>query len=125
MGDTHAFDNWIHEADLARAIVLAAEQQPPNQILNITDDSPASAAEFAAYVAGGLGVSAPARMSGPAFAVNRMTSEMQRRLMDTSMRVKNDKAKQVLGWTPRHTGFRPGIDQALMVWRADMATSQP
>ena len=124
MGDAHAYHNWIHEADLAQAIVLAAEQQPADQILNITDDSPASAAAFAACVADGLGVAAPSRMSAPAFALNRMTSEMQRRLMDTSLRVKNDKAKQVLGWTPRHAGFRPGIDQALMVWRTDVVTTQ-
>jgi len=32
--------------------------------------------------------------------------------------VRNDKAKQGLGWQPRYPDFRAGIDQTLLLWRA-------
>jgi len=121
LGDPHSYHNWIHEADLARAIVLAAVQGPAGQVFNIVDDHPASPAEFAGYVATSLGMSAPAPLSAPAFALSRLSSETQRALLDSSTRVKNDKAKQALGWAPRYSSFRPGIDQTLTVWRAEGA----
>lgn len=118
-GDNHAYHNWVHEADLAKAAVLATELQPAGQVFNIVDDSPASATDFAAYVASSLGMPAPAPLNPPAFALDRMTSDLQRDLLGTSVRVKNGKAKEQLGWSPRYASFHPGIDQALMIWRSE------
>jgi nucleoside-diphosphate-sugar epimerase len=122
-GDPHAFQNWIHEADLAKAIVLAAEQQPAGQVFNIVDDTPTHAADFAGYVATSLGMPAPAPLSVPQFALERMTNPVQRELLNVSVRAKNGKAKEQLGWTPRYASFRPGVDQALMIWRAESVVS--
>jgi nucleoside-diphosphate-sugar epimerase len=122
LGNAHSHHNWIHEVDLARAIVMAAEQQPAGQVFNIVDDNPASPTEFAGFVASSLGMPKPAPLSVPTFALGRMTSEAQRILLDSSARAKNDKAKETLGWSPRYPGFQTGIEQALMIWRAEEAT---
>jgi nucleoside-diphosphate-sugar epimerase len=117
LGNGHNVQSWVHVGDLARAAVLAAEQQPAGQIFNVADDQPATPAELANQLAAGLGVSAPSALSG--FALRMMTSELQRELVDLSLRVKNDKAKSVLGWSPRCPDYPSGIEQVLLAWRAE------
>jgi nucleoside-diphosphate-sugar epimerase len=119
LGNSHAYHNWIHEADLAKAAVLAAEQQPAGQVFNVTDDSPAAAGDFVTYLATSMGLTAPAPLNPPSFALERMTSAQQRDTLNTSLRVKNGKIKEQLSWSPRYANFRSGIDQTLMMWRAE------
>jgi nucleoside-diphosphate-sugar epimerase len=119
LGDNHAYRNWVHEFDLAKAAVLAAEQQPAGQIFNVTDDTPTHVNDFVKYLATSMGLPVPAPLNPPAFALDRMTSAQQRDSMNTSLRVKNGKAKEQLGWSPRHASFRSGIDQTLMMLRAE------
>ncbi|MEO8612541.1 MAG: NAD-dependent epimerase/dehydratase family protein [Chloroflexota bacterium] len=119
LGDNHTYRNWVHESDLAKAAVLAAEQQPTGQIFNVTDDSPSHAADFITYLATSMGLTTPAPLNPPAFALDRMTSAQQRDSMNTSLRVKTGKAKEQLGWSPRYANFRSGIDQTLMMLRAE------
>ncbi len=119
LGDSHAATNWIHAADLARAAVLAAEQQPAGQTFNIVDDQPASAAAFVGHLSAALGMGEPSAMQVPEFALNIVTSAAQRNLLNTSVRAKNDKAKQVLGWTPKYPTHTAGLEQTLLVWRAE------
>jgi nucleoside-diphosphate-sugar epimerase len=118
LGDSHSVHNWIHEADLAHAAVLAAEKQPAGEIINLVDDEPASASAFVSYLATGQGMNAPTPSNPPMFILQRMTSELQRSLLDSSVRLKNDKAKQVLGWQPRYPNYRVGLEQTLLQWRA-------
>lgn len=116
-GDPHSVFNWIHVADLAQAAVLAAEKQPAGEIINIVDDQPASAAEFAAQLATSVGAEL-SRRKMPGFMLERTTSPMQRALLTVSARLKNDKAKQLLGWNPRYPNYRVGLEQTLLEWRA-------
>lgn len=118
LGDSHSVHNWIYEADLAQAAVLAAEKQPAGEIINVVDDEPVSALAFANYLATGLGMSALEASSQPAFVLQRSTSPIQRLLLDASARLKNDKAKQVLGWQPRYPNYRAGLEQTMLQWRA-------
>jgi nucleoside-diphosphate-sugar epimerase len=117
LGNGHNIQSWVHAGDLARAAVLAAEQQPNGQIFNVADDRPATPAELAKELAAGLGVSAPAAVSG--FALRVTTSDAQREQVDLSLRVKNDKAKSALGWSPRYPDYLSGIEQVLLAWRAE------
>jgi nucleoside-diphosphate-sugar epimerase len=119
MGDSHAYRNWVHEADLAKAIALVAENNIAGEVFNIADDKPGLAAEFVSYVATSLGLPVPSASNPPAFALSRLTSDVQREALNTSVRIKNDKAKQVLGWTPRYASYQAGIDQVLMIWRSE------
>lgn len=118
LGDSHSVHNWVHEADLAQAAVLAAEVQPAGQIINVVDDEPVSAATFAGYLGAGLGMSDVTSDSSPLFMLKRTTSDMQRALLDASVRLKNDKAKQTLGWSPRYPNYKGGLEQTMLVWRA-------
>ncbi len=116
-GDSHSVFNWIHAADLAQAALLAAEKQAAGEIINVVDDHPASAAEFAAHLATSVGAELSTRRM-PGFMLERATSEMQRTLLTVSARLKNDKAKQLLGWKPRYPDYRAGLEQTLLEWRA-------
>jgi nucleoside-diphosphate-sugar epimerase len=119
LGDSHNILNWVYAGDLAKAAVLAAEQQPAGETFNIVDDTPTSASAFAGYLAQGLGINAPRNIATlPDFARRLMVTPTQESLLNTSLRVKNEKAKQTLGWTPRYADYRAGIDQTLMLWRA-------
>lgn len=116
--DSHNIHNWVYEADLARAAVLAAEQQPSGEIIAIVDDEPVSANTFAGYLATAQGMAAPSSSTAAAFTLQRITSPMQRLLLGMSSRLKNDKAKQVLGWSPRYANYKAGLEQTLLQWRA-------
>jgi len=120
VNDGHQYANWIYAGDLASAAIRAAQQQPNGEIFNIADDHPASPAEFVDYFAAAFGVGKAARLPSsrlPGFAA-RNVNAMQRILWDMSLRVKNDKAKAQLGWSPRYPSYREGIEQALLAWRA-------
>jgi nucleoside-diphosphate-sugar epimerase len=116
LGNGHNIQSWIHASDLARAAVLAAEQQPNGQIFNVADDRPATPAQFAKQLATGLGVFAPTNLSG--FGLRRMTTDFQREMIDLSQQVKSDKARSTLGWSPKYPDLTAGIEQTLLYWRA-------
>lgn len=118
-GDSHAAANWVHAADLASAAVLAAEQQPAGQIFNVVDDQPSSAVAFIGHLSQALGMGEAKPMNVPEFALNILTSAAQRTLLNNSVRAKNDKAKQVLGWSPKYPTHNTGLEQTLLVWRAE------
>lgn len=119
LGDSHTVLNWIHTADLAQAALLAAEKQPAGHIFNVVDNEPTSASAFAGQLASSLGLPPPISDNMPSFALRRMTSDMQRTLLATSARLKNDKAKMVLGWTPKYASIQSGVEQMLLSWRAN------
>ncbi|MBI1279076.1 MAG: NAD(P)H-binding protein [Anaerolineaceae bacterium] len=118
LGDSHSVHNWVSESDLAQAAVLAAEKQPAGEIINVVDDEPVSASVFAGYLATGLGMDAPSASASPIFILKRTTSDIQRLLLDSSVHLKNDKAKQVLGWQPRYPNYKAGLEHTMLQWRA-------
>ncbi len=118
LGDSHSVHNWVHEADLAQAAVLAAEKQPAGEIINVVDDEPVSASTFAGYLATGQGMDQPTASTAPLFVLKLSTSDVQRLLLDSSVRLKNDKAKQILGWQPRYPNYKVGLEQTMLQWRA-------
>jgi 2-alkyl-3-oxoalkanoate reductase len=117
-GDSHSSFNWIHGADLASATILAAEQQPASERFNIVDDHPASVVEFAGSVAAGIGIPAPANSNPPLFMLDRVTSAGQRAMLATSAKLKNDKAKQMLGWSLKYPSHKAGLEHMLLERRA-------
>jgi nucleoside-diphosphate-sugar epimerase len=122
ISEGHTYSNWIYAGDLASAAIRAAERQPSGAIFNVVDDEPVSPATFVDHFAERLGLSRAVRLpSRPAFASRNATTEMQRALWDMSLRVKNDRAKTELGWTPRYPTYREGIEQTLLMWRAEQA----
>jgi nucleoside-diphosphate-sugar epimerase len=121
VNDGHQFANWIYAGDLASAAIRAAQVQPNGEIFNVVDEHPASPAEFVDHFAASFGVGQAVRVPTgrvPGFSARRNVSDMQRILWDMSLRVKNEKAKAQLGWSPRYPSHREGVEQALLTWRA-------
>jgi nucleoside-diphosphate-sugar epimerase len=44
---------------------------------------------------------------------------LQEKLLNSSHRVSNARAKSLLGWSPRCPNIRVGLDQVMMNWRAE------
>ena len=77
-----------------------------------------SASTFAGYLAIGQGMDQPTSSTTPLFVLKLMTSDIQRLVLDSSVRLKNDKAKQTLGWQPRYPNYKAGLEQTMLQWRA-------
>lgn len=114
LGRDQAYSNWIHTDDLASALLLAADHQGTDEIFNIVDDEPATPVEFVNFFAESMGLPHPGRAL-PLLA--RPTKE-QLILLDTSVKVKNEKAKEKLDWAPKYPSYRQGIEHTLLNWRA-------
>jgi nucleoside-diphosphate-sugar epimerase len=124
VNDGHQYSNWVYGADLASAAILAAHKQPAGEIFNVVDDAPLPPAQFLDHFAAAFGVQKAARIPAgriPGLPTRQTTTEMQRILWDMSLRVKNDKAKAQLSWSPRFPTYREGIEQTLLAWRAEAA----
>lgn len=118
-GNSHALRSWVYVSDLAEAVVRAAETDGPDQVVNVVDDQPTSAAEVVAHLATGLGLPVPSGVSVPAFMARYVLSPLQEKLLNSSHKVTNARAKSMLGWSPRYPNVRAGLDQVLMNWRAE------
>lgn len=113
--------SWLHEADLAAALLLLIEQphtteESTNTIINLADDSALTPDAFARVFAAALGLGEPGRI--PGFLTNFRTTPVQRDLLDKSVRLSTEKAR-ALGWTPQFSTPAAGVDQSLLVWRAE------
>jgi len=115
------FANWIHVNDLAAVVTLLVDRdesdEPTADIFNIVDDSPTTPDAFADHLAAMMGL-------GTANKTNTMLTEffgdtLQNTLLAQSVKVKNDKAKEKLGWSPKYSDQTAGLEQTLLVWRAE------
>ena len=119
VGDTRAVANWVTVEDLAEAIVRAVETRPAGVVLNIVDNTPASPATFVGYLADAMHLPVEAKSTGGGLmAMLRAPSEEQA-LIDQQTRASNARAAEVLGWKPRFASYRDGLEQALLVMRAE------
>ena len=112
---------WLHEADLAAALLLLIEQpasadESTNTILNVADESSMSPDVFLRVFATALGLGEPASI--PGFLMSFRTTPVQRDLLDKSARLSTDKIR-ALGWTPRFATPAAGVEQTLLMWRAE------
>ena len=78
---------------------------------NVVDDDPVSAAELLPWMAYALGVRQPRRMPRWLFAAGPAT--ILRYLIDEQPAVSSERARSVLGWAPRHAGWRQELARIL------------
>jgi nucleoside-diphosphate-sugar epimerase len=109
------YANWLHYHDAAEAIRRVAEAKPVGEIFNVVDNAPASSIDFLAKFAQSLGLNAP--NSAPGFLAPLLTNRDQIALMAQSVRVKNARISQALGWRPAYPTLTAGFDEALLTWR--------
>jgi nucleoside-diphosphate-sugar epimerase len=117
-GVTTALVAWTTIADAVRAIQLAVEKRPARITLNVVDDTPATTAEFMRYFAESQGYGVPGRL--PLISA-LMEDKRQAALMKLNTHANNTEAKAALGWSPRFSNYRQGIDDMLLTWRASEA----
>lgn len=92
--DGEGFVSLIHVADMARAVVRAAEWEGEGRIFNVVDDQPVTWRELLGYVAAHEGVAPP---------VPGGRAELP------SLAVANEAIKTILGWVPAFPTYRAGL----------------
>jgi nucleoside-diphosphate-sugar epimerase len=113
---------WLHEDDLAAAIVMLIEQSDEGEavgtILNLAEETHITPDKFARLFAAALGVGEPAGI--PGFLVSRRTTPAQRDALEAGFLVSSDKAR-AMGWKPHFVSPAEGIERTLLTWRAESA----
>ena len=112
--------SFVHAEDLAEAYVLAAEalgyappaqERPVTQMLNVVDDQPVTQKEWLSVVAHALGKPLPGSITEEECA--KQDGELWAESATCSTRVKNERAKAALGWTPKYPTIKEGVPSAI------------
>lgn len=119
VGDSRAVANWISVDDLAAAIVRAVEVRPAGAVLNVVDNTPTSPATFVGYLADAMHLPVPAKSTNGGLLAMLKAPPTEPELIDLQTRVSNARAVEVLDWKPRNASYRDGLEQALLVLRAE------
>ena len=104
--------SWIHEDDLATAIVTLLETDSDVsgvEIINAADDTPCSPNDFAVTTCAALGLSAPSFASAGFLSMLRQTT-FRDKLLEREIVISSAKLKDSFGWQPRHGNVESGLD---------------
>jgi nucleoside-diphosphate-sugar epimerase len=115
-GSSHTRANWIHADDGARAILLAIATRPIEETLNVVDDRPVTPSKFVELFAAEIGVQSPGQP--PMLLVGLMAGETVRAMLEQPSGASNEATRARLGWTLRYPTLEAGLEQSLMMWRA-------
>lgn len=98
--------NIAYRDDIVDAVFAAfgAPEYVRDEVFNIADDKPARKADIAGWLAERLGCAPPVFSGAPAGG---------RRAITPDRVISNRKAKEILGWRPRHPTYREGYDAIL------------
>lgn len=103
--------SWIHIDDLGRAYVKASQNPIKGEIISVVDDVPMKLKDFAVALlkpfGGGKSVAVPS------WLVSLFAGKPLSEMLTSSYRVKNDKAKKILGWEPTYRQFGDGIQDVV------------
>ena len=108
VGDGNGMFSFIHVADAADA-TLAAVERGTRGVYQIVDDEPAPIREWLPVVADRLGAKQPFRI--PRWLGRLVGGEMIVTMSTETRGASNERAKRVLGWTPRHASWRQSLGQ--------------
>lgn len=111
--------SWIHEDDLAAAIVTlieAAEDQPTAEILNVAADKPQSPNDFASALSHALGLSAPG-FAARGWMTRLRGETLRDRLLKREIVVDSSKIKAKYGWQARYADVEQGLAATTLAWR--------
>ncbi len=97
----------VHVDDLALGYALAFESEAYGEVYNITDDQPLPQREIVNLFTDALGVKRVGSM--PLWILKFILGGPLVDSLAISFRIKNEKAKQALGWQPRYSSFKEGI----------------
>ena len=95
----------IHVDDIAQALELSIAAPHPGAIYNLCDDDPAPPQDVIGHAAELLGLPLPEAVD---FETAEMTP-MARSFYAESKKVRNDRAKEHLGWRPTYPDYKTGL----------------
>lgn len=101
----------IHVDDLAAAYALAVESEAYGEVYNVVDEQPLPMREIVDLFTDALGVKRVGSM--PVWFLKLLLGGPLVDSLVISFRVKNEKAKQALGWQPRYATFKEGIPEVV------------
>ena len=111
--------SWIHEDDLAAAIVCLLEAEGDVkgvETINAADDAPRSPDEFVVATCDVLGLSAPAFAGDGLFAGLRQKT-FRDKLLEREIVINSDALRERFAWHPRHSGLESGLEATALTWR--------
>lgn len=104
----------IHRDDIASALWLAANSGLESTIFNLTDDLPSPPQDVISEAARLLGADLPAEIAYE----DANLSPMGRSFYEENKRVKNQKAKDLLGWQLAYPDYRQALAKILEIEKA-------
>ena len=117
--------SWIHEDDLASAIVAIveadADENTVAEIINVADDHPQSPNDFANALAEVLGLSSVGFASSGFMTVLRGET-FRDKLLEREFNLDTSTIKEKYGWQPEHTSISSGLEATALSWRMNEAT---
>jgi nucleoside-diphosphate-sugar epimerase len=101
------FRSMVHVEDMAKACVLAAEQQPMGETFLVVDDEPVRLRDLFTYLARELGGPKPNYL--PPAVARLLVGSLTVDLVTASLRCRNGKLKRQLAWQPRFPTYCDGF----------------
>ena len=102
--ENHYFSR-IHVEDIAIAILKSLKNPTPGEIFNITDDHPCQSSEVTRFASTFL---KKVKVKKIKFDSELLNKKVQSFYKDNK-RVKNEKIKKILGWTPKYRNYKLGL----------------
>ncbi|MBD2103922.1 NAD(P)-dependent oxidoreductase [Leptolyngbya sp. FACHB-261] len=117
-GPVSNLGNWLHFEDAAQALAQVAKQQPIGMVFNVVDGTPVSFTNFIDQFAFTLGRKRPSHIPLwlTPLALVLVVTPQQVELLKLSTHVNSDLIRQQLGWSPRYTSYREGLQQTVETW---------
>jgi nucleoside-diphosphate-sugar epimerase len=109
VGSGDGMFSFIHVADAADATVAAIERGTRGTY-HVVDDEPAPVREWLPVVASSLGAKPPRHI--PRWLGRLIGGPMIVTISTETRGASNERAKRVLGWTPRHASWRDSLGRA-------------
>lgn len=116
VGAGDAISANIHADDAASAFVVAAEAGKRG-LWHVTDDDPKTIRDMLFEFAGQLGASTPRRI--PLWLARLFVGKNVVEFFTRSTRTSNRLFRAELGWSPRFSSFRVGLEEVVGTWRTE------
>ncbi len=110
----------IYVGDAAQSVRLALEQSPANEIFNICDDEPVQQARLYRDLANWIGGPPPPRKAQTG-GLRPYMGSLDLDALYSSVRMKNNKVKAYLGFSPQYPTYREGYRHVIEQWQAEHA----
>lgn len=109
--------SWIHEDDLALAIVTLLEAEAAGvEIVNAAAPAAASPKEFCAALSQALGLNEPG-YSSTGFLTMLRERSLRDKLLEREILIDSSQLRERFGWQPRHERLESGMESTALVWR--------